>query len=327
MSIVKFKYSLLCILFITIFVVHVSAQEKNEVSTSSLYKDDSNNSRYFSNEPTGNPFWSQGETDSKKIMRYSLLVGTPVVTIAYGSKIWNWGENKSWRWAHERWFQKDTDSGGADKMGHCFSFYAIERFSYSLFSYSEQNQRRALLYSGFTAALAGTLVEVGDAFTGRYGFSYQDLISDYVGILIGLILDKYPVLDSFVGFTLEYCPSKGFKNDKDKTFLNFAGDYSGMKSVLSFKLGGFEYIGLDIPDFFRYVQLDVGYYTRDYTDYDEAIGRNNARRYWYYGISINMREIAKDIFLFNRKAAWLSEQPFKYYHAPIGYKNEDVINP
>ncbi len=313
-------YLIIILFFINIFIIPVNAQEKTEVQTFNPAQDESYNSRYYYYEPTGNPFWTQGETDFKSIMRYSVLSIAPIMTILYGSKVWYWGQNKAWRWGHERWFQKDTDSGGADKMGHCFSFYAADRIFYSLFSYTEQNKKTALIYSSATAGLMGTLVEVGDAFTGRYGFSKEDLISDYIGILIGVALDRYPVLDSFLGFTLEYHPSKGFK--KKKQYLHFPGDYSGQKSVFSFKLGGFENIGYNIPEFLRYIQLDIGYYTRDYTEYDS---RTNPRRYWYYGISINMREITKDITLPNRKAAWLSEQPFKYYHIPVGYKNAEEI--
>lgn len=269
-----------------------------------------------------NPFWTPEETEFKTGMRYSILVGVPVVHLIYGFAIWDWGEQKNWRWANERWFQGDTDSGGADKAGHFFAHYTVSRISYSMFSYTEQNQNTALFYSAFTAALVGTMIEVGDAFTGRYGFSCEDLAMDYAGIAIAVLLDKYRVLDEFIGITEFYLPSDGFKENNNKTALNFAGDYSGSKWMVNFKIAGFKYLGFNIPEFMRYIQLDAGYYTRDYTDYDKQV---NPQRHLFVGASVNMREVAKDCFTSSKKGSWLAEQPFKYYHVPLGYEKNKTI--
>jgi len=269
-----------------------------------------------------NPFWTPEETYLKKGLRYSLLIGIPAAHLIYGVTVWDWGQNTNPRSAHERWFQGDTDSGGADKTGHFYAHYLVSRGSYSIFSYTENSNNRALAYSAFTAGLVGTMIEIGDAYTGRYGFSYEDIVVDYLGIAVAVILDKYPVMDQFIGVTGHYWPSQGFKDDKNKTWANFAGDYSGWKYITSFKFGGFKYIGYDIPEFMRYVQLDLGYFTRDYTEYDAGI---NPRREIFFGVSVNMREIAKDIFAGNKKAAWLAEQPFKYYHVPLGYSHEKTL--
>ena len=278
-----------------------------------------------------NPFWTPEETGFKTGLRYSMLVGIPVVHIVYGLTMWDWGEQKQWHSAHERWYQGDTDSGGADKTGHFFAHYTVSRISYSVFSYTEDSQNKALFYSAFTAALVGTMIEFGDAYTGRYGFSYEDLTMDYAGIAVAVLLDKYPLLDGFFGITESYSASKAFKEENDKTYFNFAGDYSGAKWLLSFKLAGFKNIGLDIPEFMRYIQLDAGYYTRDYTDYDDDYNKANGdvsdpRRHLFVGISINMREVAKDLAgRSNKKAGWLAEQPFKYYHVPIGYEKDKIL--
>lgn len=268
-----------------------------------------------------NPFWTPEETFLKKGLRYSILVGVPVVHLVYGLTVWDWGTSSPHS-ASERWFQGDTDSGGADKTGHFFAHYMVSRATYSIFSYTENSQNRALAYSAFTAALIGTMIEIGDAYTGRYGFSREDLIVDYLGVAVAFVLDKYPLMDSFIGVTAHYWPSDGFKEDDDKTWANFAGDYSGWKYLTSFKLAGFKYMGYNIPEFMRYIQFDLGYFTRDYTEYDAGI---EPRREWFFGASVNMREVAKDLFASNKKAAWLAEQPFKYYHVPLGYYNNNTL--
>ena len=270
-----------------------------------------------------NPFWTPEETTFKTVFRYSVLIGVPVGHLIYGRIVWKWGEQTDWRWADERWFQADTDSGGADKVGHCFAHYMVSRISYSLFSYTEQSRSRALFFSAFNAALVGTMIEIGDAYTGKYGFSYEDLIADYVGIAVACLLDRYRVLDEFIGFTEYYSPSENYEGKKNRGYVNFAGDYSGAKWLLDFKLAGFKYLGFDIPEFMRYIQLDVGFYTRGYTNYDVQY---NPKQYLFFGISVNMREVAKDCFTSSKKASWLAEQPFKYFHVPIGYEKNKTIN-
>ena len=85
-------------------------------------------------------------------------------------------------------------------------------------------------------------------------------------------------------------------------------------------------MGYNIPEFMRYIQLDLGYYTREYTDYDLAANASpEPQRHWFFGASVNMREVTRDIFRNNKKAGWLAEQPFKYYHIPIGYTSERSI--
>jgi len=318
---------ILLIILSTAEFQYVSAQnEKTTVNTADTVSSEITfDNSFFSSgglSPEINPFWTPEETGFKAGMRYSILIGIPLIHLVYGFSNWNWGEEDDWMWAHERWFQADTDSGGADKAGHFFAHYTVSRISYSIFSYTEQSRSRALFYSAFTAALVGTMIEFGDAYTGEYGFSPEDLTADYLGIAAAYLLDRYPVLDEFIGITEFYWPSEGFKDDKDKTFMNFAGDYSGAKWMVNFKLAGFEYIGFDIPEFMRYIQLDAGYYTRDYTEYDNRV---NPQRYLFVGVSVNMREVARDLFPGNRKAGWVAEQPFKYYHVPVDYEKPNEL--
>lgn len=273
-----------------------------------------------------NPFWTPEETAFKKGMRYSILIGFPVVHAAFGVLVWDWGESGDWKWGKERWFQGDTDSGGADKTGHFFAHYTVTRIAYSFFSYTEKNQNMALAYSAFTGATVGLLIEVGDAYTGKYGFSYEDLVVDLIGVASAVVLDKYPVADEFIGITGTYWPSKAFRKYDNKNIGNFAGDYSGWKYLLNFKLAGFKYLGFNIPEFMRYIQLDVAYYTRNYTNYDQAYSPGKeAKRHWSFGASVNMREVTRDIFKNYKTAGWVAEQPFKYYHIPLGYSNKQTI--
>ncbi len=268
-----------------------------------------------------------GQETHKAIIRYGTLIGLPITTILYGSNAWGWGQNHSWQWGNERWFKRSTDSGGADKVGHGYSHYVLQRIAYATFDYTENGAPTKWTYSLFTSITIGTMVEIGDAFSGHYGFSYEDLIADYLGIAIGAALDRYPVLDAFFGISAEYVPSKGLREDPSKGYLDAASDYSGYKVMMNFKLAGFRYIGWDVPEFFRYIMLDAGYYTRGYTPQDRYIGITEKKRYWFVGISINFVEVIKDLYKDKEsRLCWLSQQPFKYYHVPVGYKYEKSID-
>jgi len=72
--------------------------------------------------------------------------------------------------------------------------------------------------------------------------------------------------------------------------------------------------------------FDAGYYTKNFTKYDNYIGKTDKKRHWVYGISINLSEVVSD-FYSNKKSTLcrLSKQPFNYYHIPIGYSHNSVI--
>lgn len=228
------------------------------------------------------------DPQQKKIVRYSLLVGVPAVTFGIGVKAWDWGETNRWRWNRERWFQADTYSGGADKVGHFYTHYVLTRGLYQAFSYTEDTPERAAMYSVLTTSLIGTMIEVGDAFTGTYGFSYEDLIADHAGIALGYAMDRYPTLDNYLGVTAFYWPTRGFL-EYDTPF-NFASDYSGWTFAMNFKLSGFHRSGYNIPLIMRFLQIDFGYYTRNYTRFDEYANKLPTR-HRFVGLSLNAREL------------------------------------
>ncbi len=259
----------------------------------------------------------------KKTIRYTVLIGAPLSTFLFGLEAWDWGDQKSPRVAYENWFAHDAYEGGADKPGHLFAHYLVMRASYNIFNYTETNEKKKWLYSLGTSLLIGTMIEVGDAFTGEYGFSFEDLLADSLGIAIGALLEKYPIADGFVGLSIEYERTPGFKKkyNNAEQFVHFAADYSGLKFLVNLKFAGFKNIGVDIPDFLRYIMVDVGYYARGYTSYDREY-YNDKKRYLYFGISINFAEVVKDFFdNKDRTLCRVLQQPFNYYHVPINMEH------
>ena len=260
----------------------------------------------------------------KPIIAYSAVGLLFAGTLLYGLEAWDWGDQKEFRWAHEGFFGKSTDSGGADKVGHMYAHYVVQRGFYNFFEWANFSRTECLWWSVGVATGIGTIIEVGDGFTGRYGYSWEDWTADVTGVALGAALEHFPTVDEFVSLSIGYKPTQGFKDDtKGRKRLHITGDYSGHKVMLNFKLAGFKAIGYNIPEFMRYIMIDVGYYTRGYTDYDTYAGTDSKKtRHPYIGISLNFMEVVKDFFSEEKRSSLLCrglQQPFKYYHVPVGH--------
>ncbi len=263
----------------------------------------------------------------KDIIRYTGLTAVYPVTFIIGVKAWQWGSNHQFQFGSEHWFGQNTGLGGADKAGHLYAFYMVQRLLFNVFDYTENGKNTKWLYSMFTTFSMGLMLEVGDGWSSTYGFSKEDLIIDTIGILFGALLDYSPVLDAFLGLSIEYMPTRGFINHR-KSVLDFENDYSGWKYMMNFRMAGFNYLWKKTPEFFRYVQFDLGYFVKGYSPhYDKNIPEyNNNTRNWFAGISINLSEVVNDFYSDkNSRAARITRKPFEYVHVPAGYRREEVI--
>lgn len=267
------------------------------------------------------------DSNFKRYLTYGTIFTSFAVTYYYGSEAWDWGEN-SFEFGDEGWFGAHTPSGGIDKVGHCWIHYVLQRSFNNLFEWTLGDEKEALVVSTFTAAGVGLLIEMGDGTSSEYGFAYQDLVADWVGVALGAFLESFPKADAFIGFTWEYWPTDNFLDEsKGRKKFHVTSDYSGHKYMINFKLAGFKNLGWDIPEFLRYISLDFGYYTRGYTDFEDP-GTEKTRTL-YTGISLNMMEVVKDFFEPENRESRLCkglQQPFKYLHVPVGYNIEKTLH-
>ncbi|MCX8125139.1 MAG: YfiM family protein [Spirochaetes bacterium] len=135
----------------------------------------------------------------------AMLIGVPVGTLIYGMATWDWGEEKSFHVRYEGFFGQNTANGGADKVGHAFSHYIAFRALHYYYDWSENGSDSKWYYSITTAVSLGLLIEVGDAYSSEYGFSYEDFIADLSGISLGILLEYSPTLDSLIGTAGNTC--------------------------------------------------------------------------------------------------------------------------
>lgn len=210
---------------------------------------------------------------------------------AIGLSSWNWGSSKSFRWNPEGWFGEQTGSGGADKLGHAFSSYALTNVLADRLIREGRSPERAGLSAALTTQAIMLYVELFDGLSDDHGFAREDVVMNLLGTGLAYARTVSPTLRDTLDYRMEY-ESSGYKG-----FRPFS-DYSGQKYLLAFKLGGVQALR-DTP--LRYLELQTGYYTRGFSkaEWDAGLERS---RHSFVGIAINLNEL-----LFGRRTAQESE--------------------
>lgn len=278
------------------------------------------------NPEAGSPDKRRAEPSTAKLtLRYSILAGVPLSVMIYGKEIWRWGDRGAWRWGTEGWFGRNTDHGGADKLGHTFAMYTLTRGTTRIMEFTGLDHDRSLLYGALMGTGIGLGIEVGDAYTGKYGFSYEDLIADLSGVALGVLLEKQPVLDSLMGISIEYFPTRSFREYPGRKWLEFEGDTGGFNYMLNFRLAGLHNVGVNLPRPFDFFTADVGYFTRGFSRFDEARQINERIRYWFVGASLNVPEIIAALTKPSAGSRFFQDF-FSYVHLPLGVKGSSAID-
>lgn len=227
---------------------------------------------------------------------YTTLIGSAVVT-AWGVAFWDYFTIKPVM-GDEGWFEKDTQYGGADKLGHLYSTYLWSLGFASLYEYWwGMDEEDSMIYGPLTSWLFQGIMEVGDSFSETQGFSYEDMVMNTLGAGFYYVREKYPSLKEKVDLRMEYVPD--FQGDAD-----IFTQYNSMKYLFALKFSGFESME---SNFLRYGELHLGYYTRGYQNHTAY---NQKERILYVGIGINVSEVLASM-------GWLkTSKVFNYYQLP-----------
>ncbi len=233
---------------------------------------------------------------AQKQFRTRLLIsGFVLSTALYGATAWWKDSSSEFQVRHEGWFGKDTPNGGADKLGHAYSFYVSTRLMKSGFEWAGYKPIKAAQLAGITSATLSIGVEIMDGFTEKYGFSNEDMIMNLSGIGIGVLLESYPHIDKLIDVRLQYWPSDDAKRLNDYDPL---ADYSGQTYLLIAKASGVPI--LRKYKLLRYLELAVGYGTRGYQPTD-GTGMQPTERNVYYGLSLNLSQLLSDTVFKNQQ--------------------------
>ena len=200
------------------------------------------------------------------------LTGVGIVTI-WGVANWDYFTNSP-KSSSEGWFQNDTKTGGADKIGHMYTSYVTAHglsYLYETWCFKKDD---AALYGALSSLAILGYMEVGDSFS-TYGFSKEDFIANSVGSLLGYYLYTNSDVASKIDFRWEY----GIHPNQN----DFVTDYENSKYLLALKLNGFETFR---HTFLKYFELQVGYYTRGFDDPLATKERN-----LFFGIGLNLTDL------------------------------------
>lgn len=249
-------------------------------------------------EPAEHTGWSK----EGKLIAVNAALGSAV--IVYGLHYWGYG-GASFQWSDERWFQKNTENAGSDKLGHAYTGYLGTMGLAALYESFGYERSEADLYGALSSMGTMTLIEVADG-TSHYGFSWQDLVADGMGVAYGYWRRRVPEIGRYVDYRVEYFPSATATGGHHS---DFATDYSAYKYVVALKLDAFEQLRSTPLSWF---ELQAGYYTKGYGAGD-ADFFNDKSRHFYLAVGLNMSRIFSKLGL--RKIG----QFFEYYQAPYTY--------
>lgn len=213
----------------------------------------------------------------------ALSLGVGAATLGWGIWNWEWGETGP-RFQDEGWFGRGTTEGGADKLGHLWIGYALSHLLAGQYTRWDYPPDEAARLGALTSAGTMTLVEVGDAFSDKFGFSYQDFLFNLAGAGLGYVLWTNPDLAARIDLRAEYDPFTG-----DPFQLDVFTDYDRLRYLVALKAEGFE--GITNP-LLRSLELHVGFYARNYDDFSPDTPDIDPReRHVYVGIGLNVTRL------------------------------------
>jgi len=225
----------------------------------------------------------------------SLAVTGGIFGVLYGYTYLAWysrGENApTLHFQEEGWFGLDTYAGGADKLGHAWSNYALVRGVAGIIEWGGSSQRSALASAtGMTVAFF-VVAEIKDGYRPEYGFAWGDILFNLSGDAFGILMDTQPELDRRFDFRVEYWPSKPFRDAiVERGPFNSPEDYTGQRYFLDYHLSTID--GLQRSHYFawsRFVDVSLGFQAAHFKpDYGDGADHEQDI---FVGLTLNLQEI------------------------------------
>ena len=141
---------------------------------------------------------------SKEDKALALNLGVGAAVLGWGVANWDYGAGGP-RFQSEGWFDRETEEGGADKLGHFYSAYLFSHLFAGQYERWDFDKDQAIRWGALSCLGVTGLIEVGDAFS-DYGFSYEDMIFNTLGAAAGYLLWSSPELSRKIDLRVEYNP-------------------------------------------------------------------------------------------------------------------------
>ena len=222
-------------------------------------------------------------TREQKMLLYN--VGGLAVVAAYGLWKWDYGAN-SFEFTDEGWFGKNTEYGGADKLGHFWSSYALSHLNAYIYRQWGYTDREANLYGVLTNLGFQTFMEIVDGFSPSQKFCYQDMAMNVLGAGVAYVWGNYPSLARKIDFRIEYIP---YFDSRD---TEFSTKYDRQTFLIAVKADGFDFIK---NPYLQYLEFHLGYNASGFKDY-EPDGPDDRKRTILVGLGFNVNKLVQKIW-------------------------------
>lgn len=180
---------------------------------------------------------AQSDSSSYKIhITKKQLVTTGIIVQQAASfyieyKWWWEGNYDDFNFENDQGF--NSESLGADKLGHAFTSYLFFNALNEAMIWGEYKDKSRLILSTTLPAVWALSIEIGDGFS-PFGFSFRDLAANFTGIGFGLLQQKVPYFKN-ITFKFSYWPVGNAQTRQIKG-VSLAEDYDGHSYWLSFNL-------------------------------------------------------------------------------------------
>jgi hypothetical protein len=237
---------------------------------------------------------------SKEDKALTLNLGIGAAVLGWGFANWDYGSGGP-RFQNEGWFDRETDEGGADKLGHFYTSYLFSHLFAGQYERWDFDKDQAIRLGALSSLAVTGLIEVGDAFS-DYGFSYEDMIFNTLGAAAGYLLWSFPDLSRKIDLRVEYNPftSGGYQFD-------VTTNYDRLSFLMAIKADGFDFI--ENP-YLKYLELHIGFRARNYDDYSGRPDTDLRKQFLYVGIGLNLSKLLQP---------YLDTPIFNYLQVPYTY--------
>jgi hypothetical protein len=214
------------------------------------------------------------------VVTASVVVIAPVIGyLAW----WRTSSRPSFGFANERWFQRDTYAGGADKASHIYLGYISTLALQSIYRSLDKPPAEARGLALGVTVLTGALIEIGDGYS-IYRFSWEDIAANAIGAALATGLDAWGLKDT-VGLRLGRV--KALKPDPCCRYGGYGDDYSKEIYSADLKLAGFlPRVGVK-PGPARFLLVSMTYGSKGYRYSAEPIRQRNIG----LEFGLNLREV------------------------------------
>ncbi|HEY5920506.1 MAG TPA: DUF2279 domain-containing protein [Kofleriaceae bacterium] len=234
--------------------------------------------------------------------RAKVIAGASVGAIHIAYATWSYfawyrdADSEDWHIEPSSGLQVGGYAGGADKLGHVWSNYALTRATTAVLTTAGWRRLPSSLVSAGLTEVAFTLTEIQDGYV--FGFDHEDIVANVGGAALAVVMDNVPAVDRLFDFRLQYFPSRDYRRTfRENGSVDVGQDYTGQSYILALHLGALPHMSeSDYTYWARYVDFAVGFEAHHYAPAPPEPREVAPRQTLYLGLAINMQGLLNELF-------------------------------